>query len=567
MTKPFLQFLFGIFLTGVLCAACQKYEERYASMWEKVDGLMEVSPTDALAALEEIHPDSLPLSDYMRYELLMTQAKDKNYIDHTSDSLINTITAYYDSINAPVALRMKAHYYKARVYHDLDSSFLALQEYMTAYKLANEIEDNDFIALSSTNLGRILVKHKLYHQADDCYKRAQDIIEKGNDSIWLFVIMVNRAYIDMEHGESRFQEAEQKLQTAYVISEKLDTMFRQRVHTAFASLYSMIPDHQKTINWCRSFIDIQPDTTMHPSGYLMMGEAYSNMGQIDSAMYCLRKSAQSSKAEIKYGSYAKLAELARKKGMLEKALNWNDSSHVYYYQMEAARKPTAIISNLKDLVHGEELEHYRNVSLKKQTKVWIFFAIILLISLCISYDYVCTRKKAKLYVKEMERIKSGFKDKNNEISRLNNLLTECEGDKAEVALLKQQIENLKSETTADFNTILPGLSSYRTILSLLEKSDRLKASEENISSKLWKEIEFELDCVTNCFTTRLAKKYPELKIADIHYCCLLKLGFRYKELALLLGRTPRMMYNRRTKISQIINLPDDENLEDFIDHF
>ena len=61
MTKPYLQFLFGIFLTGVLCAACQKYEERYASMWEKVDGLMEVSPTDALAALEEIHPDSLPL--------------------------------------------------------------------------------------------------------------------------------------------------------------------------------------------------------------------------------------------------------------------------------------------------------------------------------------------------------------------------------------------------------------------------------------------------------------------------------------------------------------------------
>ena len=165
MTKPFLQFLFGIFLTGVLCAACQKYEERYASMWEKVDGLMEVSPTDALAALEEIHPDSLPLSDYMRYELLMTQAKDKNYIDHTSDSLINTITAYYDSINAPVALRMKAHYYKARVYHDLDSSFLALQEYMTAYKLANEIENNDFIALSSTNLGRILVKHNFYHQS------------------------------------------------------------------------------------------------------------------------------------------------------------------------------------------------------------------------------------------------------------------------------------------------------------------------------------------------------------------------------------------------------------------
>ena len=228
-----------------------------------------------------------------------------------------------------------------------------------------------------------------------------------------------------------------------------------------------------------------------------MGEAYSSLGKSDSAMYCLRKSAQSNKAEIKYGSFAKLAELARKRGMFEKALNWNDSSHIYFYQMEAARKPAMIISNLKDFVHGEELEYYRNVSLKKQAKVWIFFVIVLLITLCISYDYVCTRRKAKLYVREMERVKLSFKEKNNEIARLNNLLTECEGDKAEVALLKHQIENIKSETTAEFNTILPGLSSYRIIQSWLQKHEKLKDSEENISPKQWKEIEFELDCVTN----------------------------------------------------------------------
>ena len=76
---------------------------------------------------------------------------------------------------------MKAHYYRARVYHDMDSSIWALHEYMNAYKLANEAENDNFIALSTTNLGRLLVKHKLYKEADDCYKRAQEIIEAGND--------------------------------------------------------------------------------------------------------------------------------------------------------------------------------------------------------------------------------------------------------------------------------------------------------------------------------------------------------------------------------------------------
>ena len=102
MTKPFRYFLLGIFLTGLLCVSCQKYEERYADMWKNIDRLMEISPSEALVALKDISVDSLPYTDYMRYGLLMTQAKDKNYIDHTSDTLINTITTYYDSINAPI---------------------------------------------------------------------------------------------------------------------------------------------------------------------------------------------------------------------------------------------------------------------------------------------------------------------------------------------------------------------------------------------------------------------------------------------------------------------------------
>ena len=93
-------------------------------------------------------------------------------------------------------------------------------------------------------------------------------------------------------AESKLYEDFDKLiggKTAVYISHRLSsTQFCKKVATAFASLYSMIPDHQKMINWSRSFKDIQPDTTMQPSCYLMMGEAHINLVHIDPAMYCLR---------------------------------------------------------------------------------------------------------------------------------------------------------------------------------------------------------------------------------------------------------------------------------------
>ena len=84
---------------------------------------------------------------------------------------------------------------------------------------------------------------------------------------------------------------------------------------------------------------------------------------------------------------------------------------------------------------------------------------------------------------------------------------------------------------------------------------------------MWLDIEYELNCAADGFTNRLLVKYPELKKADIQYCCLLKFNFSQKETALLLGRTPRMMYNRRNHIFSLIDNDEYSKLEDFIESF
>ena len=89
---------------------------------------------------------------------------------------------------------------------------------------------------------------------------------------------------------------------------------------------------------------------------------------------------------------------------------------------------------------------------------------------------------------------------------------------------------------------------YQQVLLLLkEHNDGLNANEL-LSAELWQEL---TDCINQCapnFSQRLHKLYPQLDQKDIHFCLLVKAGFKYTEIACLLGRTPNMMYKRRQLI-------------------
>lgn len=112
-------------------------------------------PDSALLLLEDIGVEELTTLDCRaRYALLLTQAKDKNYILHHDDSLIRIAVNFYDSTENTF-LRAKSHYYWGRVYQDRKNVAAAAREFLTAMPLAKKIEDNDLMSLLQSNLGYI----------------------------------------------------------------------------------------------------------------------------------------------------------------------------------------------------------------------------------------------------------------------------------------------------------------------------------------------------------------------------------------------------------------------------
>ena len=121
----------------------------------QADSLMEEYPDSALHILESIESQQLTVqADRAYYALLLTQARDKNYIVQTDDSLIRTAVQYYDSIG-DIPMQAKAHYHWGGVLRDQNNYFHALHLYINAANYAKRSEKSKLLSLIYNNIGNI----------------------------------------------------------------------------------------------------------------------------------------------------------------------------------------------------------------------------------------------------------------------------------------------------------------------------------------------------------------------------------------------------------------------------
>lgn len=529
------------------------------------DSLMENHPDSALLLLENIdNTDTLLRADRAYYALLLTQAKDKNYIKHTTDSVMYKVVDYYDSGNNDV-LRMKAHYYLARVYQDMDSVSASVGEFLIALQLAEGVKDSDFICLSAANLGHFLKEHDLPDEADSYYQRAEEVALSKGDSLYWALILINRADIRMHKGKEYYEEAEIELLKVLEFTKSNDYMSVKRTATnSLLFLYSNMERYDDAIQLGREYIYTQTDSIKKIDAYLILGDAFYNLSQNDSAYFYLKKSLLSRNYHTKYWAYNLLSNMAAEKGLLLQSLQWKDSCLVYDNLASTLSYPVKTIKSLEKMINQRYLIQYKSLA-KWQWLAIFFIVIILLLSLIY---FVCKRQKYHKRLMQLNEERSSMKELFNnklaEIQRLHELIGQCEGDKAKIYVLDRQLKTVYAERDNLLDKLIHALPVFKSLTLMIERNKDEKRSKEMIDIKLWGKIISELDDVTNNFTIRLSDQFPMLKKDDIHFCCLLKMGFKYSDIACLCDRTINMMYKRRDLVIERIELDTSSSLEAFI---
>jgi tetratricopeptide (TPR) repeat protein len=547
-----------IFLLAMGLFSCSHPKDKKDAMLEHVDSIMEEHPDSALTILMHYTMKDFPSVDSRaKYALLLTQADDKNYIDKTNDSIIRIAVQYYDSTRE-IEYQTRAHYYLGRIHQNMDDQITTAKEFFTALQLIKKTHNNKFIYLIKLNIGYLLWANSLYDESDSIYQLVEHYDIKKHNYKELAIVSMKRGDICIEKANPNYVDAEKYLLRAYSLTKKYGNIYITRgVVSSLSSLYEDSHNPRKAIAFARYGLSLLSDTSSYYGYNQTLGNAFSQMGQYDSANIYLKKSLYCNNQYTKKSAYECLARIARKQGKIKEALQYEERYAAYKDSTSALEHPTEVTAVIKDMLHKQDKEQYES-TLSHYT-ILIVTATLLLLLTAGAFVFNHRRKKRKI-----EALNKQLQEEEKKQQQINNcmgeLLQEHQNKEKqwEEKLAERTMQMEKSKSLKELMQGMP--ASSRVEECCLHPDTAPKLTEEE-----WNALTEEVNSVLPDFTTNLSAKYPHLTDSDICFCCLLRMGYTYPQIDNILKISHQAVYQRRKFILQRMGIADkDAKLEELL---
>ena len=159
--------------------------------------------------------------------------------------------------------------------------------------------------------------------------------------------------------------------------------------------------------------------------------------------------------------------------------------------------------------------------------------------------------------------KNKFLEREEEIDALRKLLSESsesgdsnKNDRFFKKILLQQLGVIKIATS----------NPTSANLELLKKMKKIASKEVDVDTLLnWNDLFQIIDYIYDGFYTSLIKKYGAvLNEKEIQLCTLLKANFTTKEIGVVTQQSVRTIYQRKSTIRQILQMPEAEDIATFL---
>lgn len=547
----------AICLIGFLSAAsCSRHQDVNALLVH-ADSVMEAHPDSALNILQNIGCKELNTQEERAYyALLLTQARDKNYITQTDDSLILTAVHYYDSIG-DVHMQAKAHYYKGSIHRDANQCGKAVYEYLTAIQFAKETDNKKLLGWSYNQAGYLYYLQDLLKDADSIYQQAEKMAIQLNDtSLWADALTF-QGKICMERG-GKYSKAEQMLKDAYnLVNAPKYKRVQAIIAASLSSLYSRMNEAENAIRYAKLNISLRDDTTNCYKAFLLLGDAYYKARQYNSAIVYLNKSLSSTSHGTKANAYMRLAEIAKAQGDDKKSSPFSEKYSIYIDSLHSAHQSNDIINVEKEL----ESQHYTNIIRNKDHKL---FASIIASILFISISAILLRKyrkktnllqqsKSQLELKQQKLQKEALlssielNQKEAQLAELRKELAQIEENEEHWQQLKQDIETKKNERNALMKESFEHSKVYAKIERIIDSYKKCDKSDEKLTEEDWEYIIVQMDKCWNENISRLSAQY-KLSKEEVHLCCLLLTDIPVAQMPYLISYTRNTIYRKEKEI-------------------
>lgn len=505
-----------IFTILLLFAACRSGKGD-RMLLARADSLMSCQPDSALHILQNIsNPEEMVRADRAEYALLLTQAKDKNYITHTSDSLIRIAVGYYD-IGAENELAAKSLFYLGRVYQDMGDEIRAIDAYLHAIRVLPDNADKRFQMLLYNNLADCSEHQEYYDLAMKMFRKSYAVTVKRKEKKELFFSLRGIGGIFM--FQDRIDSALCYYQKALVIAQNADdSLWTSAVLCDISRVYYNKKECQEAYQYVSASIKMAPNNKDLYPKYFLKGDILVHLEQPDSARYYLNLCRFSSDIYTKAASSTALYDLEKKYGNYKKAVEYNDTFFVHYDSIQNM-KHSAIMN---DLLHNHALElHKKELSVKQQKNITLIISVsVSVLILSILWFFLADRhKKTKILALQQELMhnRSSIRLLKEKIKQIHTTETGISNNQIVHEILfelqKQKLELcVRLFKTSDF---------YKNLLSV----EKVKIKKEK---KLLVDPKSLREYINNMFADPmqdLRDNCSELTSDDLYYSILYYLGF------------------------------------------
>ena len=507
------------------------------------DSLMEEHPDSALAILKR---DSLEIcrsgKDFrLWYALSRTEADDKCYILHVSDSAIRIAAGCYDSYGSALQ-RVRADYLLGRVYCDMHLYGHALTSFNKAIAVDAENDSviNRYKARAATWAGYVYEVEGLHKDALRYNKLAYGYAKKAGAQVTEIYSLrdIGRSYRDLKRNDIAipyYQQAAKKAKTIddanlyNMVMEELAGIYIEegRLDEAYAALNT------------KFLATTDKDIASH---YYIWAMYFEKIGQLDSAVAYDKRGMKYSEISIKRDVSLDLARLLTKQGKRDEAMEYYEKYSVYSDSVEASelKETSDMLSQVEKSIDVERKNAaLASSQLRLAAVMSILVVVVVIASVALLGMYLKRKRKQREQLERVRRyrLERSMKEKqraqqNKErIALLENELTASNQTLSELRqeLIRNEAEMLKYK---DALTAFEQKHGELLVADLAD-TDVYKLYHDPVAKPTSADYHMLVEALNKAysdFTLRLKEFYPDIRSNEMWICCMVKAGLTSKEI-------------------------------------
>ena len=506
------------------------------------DSLLEVHPDSALALLRR---DSSQFSRSgksvrMWYVLSRTEAEDKCYVTHVSDSAIRAAAEYYDASGSG-RRRVRAHYLLGRVYCDMHLSGHALVSFDKALAVegAGDPVISRYKALAAIWAGDIYEEKKLdrdalhYNLLSYGYARKADV-----PSIALYSLRnIGRSYFRLKQSERAISYYRQAADRAKALHD--------------ADLYNMVMEelaavYLKAGRSAEAYQALQPpflgtedqDISTH---YFIWANYFKRIGRLDSALANNRRGMSYCDIPIKKTASLEHARMLAMLGRRADAIGYYEKYAAYTDSVDSInRRETSDL--LAQVERNLDIEHQNTVLAESRARLTVLlsvavFVVAVTVFFLVRY-YVNMRRRVRRQQARigdyLRRHRESEELRRRNEARIAELESELSSSNERLTSVRRSLMRTEAAMLAGQNEQMRFRERHRELLVAdLSETEVYRLYHDGVSVPSpsdYHRLEEALNNAYDNFTVRLRELYPAVTENELWICCMVKAGLSPKEI-------------------------------------